>query len=137
GHLDKTLPARGKVRAVEHPSRPAHSEIPRFMADLRSRTSISARALEFLVLTAARTSAVIGARLDEVDFNGGIWTVPPERLGAKIYGDKPRRVPLCERAIEILEARPREEGNPHLFAGGKRGAGLSNMAMSELLDGMR
>jgi integrase len=106
------------------------------MADLRGRDSISARALEFLVLTAARTGAVIGATWDEIDLNAKVWTVPPSRAGTKIDGTKPRRVPLSERAVEILKQLPREKGNRHVFIGGRAGRGLSNMALAELLKGM-
>jgi integrase len=106
------------------------------MADLRARESVSARALEFLVLNATRTGAVIGAVWDEIDIKEKIWTVPPARIGTKIDGDKPRKVPLTAGSLKILTSLPREDGNPHLFIGGKRGRGLSNMAMAELLKGM-
>ena len=133
GHLDKLLPARGKVRAVRHHPAAHYGNIPALMEALRNRHGISARALEFTILTAARTEAVIGAIWDEVDMDEAVWTVPPSRTGTKISGDKPRRVPLSEPAMAILRALPRVNGNPHIFAGDTRRGSLSNMAMAEQL----
>jgi integrase len=139
GHLDNVLPKKSKVKRVRHHPALPYSDVPAFMADLRAREGLTARALEFTVLTAGRTGAVIGATLDEIDFDAKVWTVPPERTGAKIGGEDPapRRVPLSDRAVEILKALPRERRNRHVFIGSKRGTGLSNMAMLELMRGMR
>jgi integrase len=110
------------------------------MTALRARKGVAAQALEFLILCAARTGAVTGATRDEIDWEQKIWTVPPERAGAKIIVNdddpKPRRVPLCDRAIEILKSLSVEDGNRHLFIGGKKGCGLSNAAMAELTKDM-
>jgi len=139
GHLEFVLPKRSKVRRVKHHPALPYDEIPAFMAELREREGQSARALEFLVLTAARTEATIGALLSEVDFDEKLWTVPPDRAGTKMMEDdpRPRRVPLSDRAIKILKALPREKGNPYLFIGGNVGKPLSNMAMLELMRDMR
>ena len=114
--------------------------VANFIVALRGREGIAARALEFLILCAARTGAVIGATRDEIDFTQKVWTVPPERAGAKIIANdddpKPRRIPLSDRAIDILKALPQEDDNPHLFIGGKKGCGLSNAAMAELMKDM-
>jgi integrase len=136
GHLDNVLPARSEIQKTEHHPAVAYSNLADFMAALRERKSVSARALEFLILCAARTGAVIGATRDEIDFEQKIWSVPPARAESKISGDEPRRIPLSDRAIEILNALPREQGNPYLFIGGNAGCGLSNMAMSELMKDM-
>jgi integrase len=136
GHLDNVLPARGSIQKVKHHPALPYAEVPNFMAALRERKGIAARALEFLILTAARTSAVIGSTRDEIDFEQKVWTVPPDRAEAKISGDQPRRIPLCDRAVEILKALPREDNNPHVFIGAKAGSGLSNMAMAELMKDM-
>lgn len=129
------LPASGKTRQKRpHPALPVE-EMPAFMAALRDHDSISARALEFTILTAARTGAVIGATRPEVDFESKVWTVPMTRAGTKL-ANRDHRVPLPDRAIEILKALPQEKDNPHLFIGGKAGAGLSDMAMNELIKGM-
>jgi integrase len=139
GHLDTQLPRRSKVRAVRHHPALPFVDIPEFMAELRVREGLSAKALEFTILTAARTSATIGAIWSEIDLNAKVWTVPPDRAGTKITGEEPtpRRVPLCDRAIAILRALPRQEGNPHVFIGASVGKGLSDMAMLELMRDMR
>jgi integrase len=129
------LPAAGKSKRVRHHPALPYSDIPQFMGDLRQREGISARALEFLVLTASRTGAVIGARWPEIDMATKVWTVPEIREGTKLIA-KDHRVPLSDRAIEILKSLPRERGNDHVFPGAVKGAGLSNMAMLELMKGM-
>lgn len=135
GFLSTQLTSRGKHFAPvkHHPALP-FAELPAFMSELRQRTGIAARALEFTILTAARTGAVIGATWPEIDFNEKVWTVPSDRAGTKINGDAPRRVPLTDQAIELLKALPREAGNPHVFIGNRSGAPLSNMAMLVLLE---
>jgi len=129
GHLDKLLPNRRKVRRVEHHAALLYSDLPAFMAELRERDSISARALEFAILTAARTGEVIGAKWSEIV--GDVWSVPAGRMKAGTE----HRVPLAPRAVEILEKLPRER--EFVFMGGRAGRPLSNMAMLELLRGMR
>jgi integrase len=142
-HLDNVLPARGN--SEHYPALPYADDpekglvgIANFIVALRGREGIAARALEFLILTAARTGAVIGATRDEIDFENKVWSVPPERAGTKITGDdpKPRRIPLSDRALEILKSLPHEEGNPFVFIGGEAGCGLSNAAMAELMKDM-
>jgi integrase len=96
-----------------------------------SHDSISARALEFTVLTAARTGEAIGATWDEIDAKAKVWTVPAQRMKAS----KPHRVPLSERVIDILKTLPRDDSG-FLFIGGRAGKHLSNWAMLELLKGM-
>jgi integrase len=126
----------GRVTKVKRHAALPYAELPTFMEALRQRPGTSARALEFLILCTARTGAVIGATRDEVDFKAKVWTVPPSRVGAKIDGAAPRRVPLSSRAVEILEQLPREDGNPFLFIGPRKGRGLSNMAMAKQLERM-
>jgi integrase len=108
------------------------TELPAFMADLRNRESISARALEFTILTVARTSDTIGARWNELDLHAGVWTVGDGRHKS----GKDFEVPLSKRAVEILRALPREKGG-YVFPGARAKAPLSNMAMLEALRGMR
>lgn len=136
GHLDKLLPKRsnlknGKGKAKHHEAMP-YADLPDFMERLRDMTSVSARALEFTILTAARTGEVRGLVDGEVDFATKVWTVPAGRIKA----GREHRVPLCDRAIEILREAKREAKNPHLFVGGKTGKGLSDMALLEVLRGM-
>lgn len=132
GHLDKLLPARSKVKKVRHHPAMFYTDLPEFMQRLRALDSISAKALEFTILTAVRTSEAIGAKEAEFDLKAKVWTIPAERMKAS----RPHRVPLSDRVLEILEMTPREANNPYVFPGAKRGKPLSNMAMLELLQGM-
>jgi integrase len=102
GHLDHLLPARNRVRRVRHFTALPYAELPALMAKLREQQGVSAAGLEFLILTAARTNEVLAARWDEID--GNVWTVPAERMKA----GKSHRVPLSDRAVEILASLPRE-----------------------------
>ena len=123
GHLENLLPARGKVRRVKHHAALPYAELPSFMTALRDREGISARALEFVILTAARTGEAINARWAEID--GDVWTIPPDRM----KGGREHRVPLSKRAVEILEALPREKDSEFVFPGARAGKPLSNMAL--------
>ena len=131
GHLSNLLPARARVQAVRHHAALPYPEIGTFMADLRTREGAAAAALEFLILTAARTAEVIGARRSEIDFRARIWTVPAERMKAK----REHRVPLSSAAMKVLE-RANVEGSEFLFGGIMAGQGLSNMALLKVLERM-
>lgn len=133
GHLDKLLPARAKVAKVQHQPALPYTDLPAFMSELRDMDSISARALEFTILNASRTGEVIGAKWSEIDLAAKVWTIPPARMKAS----REHRVPLSERAVKILDALPREVESEFVFPGARKGRGLSNMAMLELLRGMR
>jgi integrase len=130
GHLDKLLPAKGKVSSVKHHKAIPYRELPSFMARLRSRAEISAQALEFTILTAARTGETLAAVPHEFDLDRRIWTIPAERMKAS----KEHRVPLCDRAIEIISLQ--RHNYKFAFPGAKLDASLSNMAMLEMLRGM-
>jgi integrase len=104
-------------------------EAPAFTAELRARDSVSARALEFTILTASRTGETIGALWSEIDLKKREWVIPAERMKA----DREHRVPLSDRAIEILKSLP--HSGKHVFINGHKRP-LSNMAMAELLKGM-
>jgi integrase len=99
GHLDKLLPPPSKIRRVEHLAALPYADLPSFLGRLRQRDAIAARALEFLILTAARTSEVIGVRWSEVDLLDKIWTVPAQRMKAQ----REHRVPLSQPALRILQ----------------------------------
>jgi integrase len=131
GHLREALNRNGKT--VEHHAALPYGELPAFMAELRCRDSVSARALEFTILTAARTGETVGATDSEIDLGQKLWTVPGDRMKK----GKTHIVPLPDRAIEILNDLPREDDNPFVFIGAKKGVGLSNAAMMELLKGIR
>jgi integrase len=124
GHLDEMLAAPSKVTKVRHHPALPWQEIGDFMSELRGRDSLSARALEFTILTAARTSETIGAEWSEIDLPNKLWIVPSSRMKSQ----RPHRVPLSDRVLAILETLPRH--GKHIFP-------LSNMAMLELLRGMR
>jgi integrase len=130
GHLDKLLLARAKVRKVKHHAALPYQELPGFMAALRAQDGVSARALEFLILTAARTGEVIGALPGEIKDN--VWAVPAGRMKAS----KEHRVPLSVPAQAIVEKMRSEHESAFLFPGGKRDKPLSNMAMLALLERM-
>ena len=127
------LPVQGAAKRGNHHAALPFAELPGFMADLRQKESISARALEFTILTAARTGETIGARWDEIDLDSTLWTVPAERM----KGGREHVVPLSARAVALLRGLPRERGNNFVFPGAKPGAGLSNMALLQLVRGMR
>jgi integrase len=123
GHLDKLLPARSKIQRVKHHAALPYGEVPSFVALLREREGLSARALEFLILTAARTSEAIGARWSEIDLANQVWIIPPDRM----KGGREHRVPLSDRAVEILEGLPHE--GEFVFPGARAGKPFSNMAL--------
>jgi integrase len=129
GHLDQTLPARSKVRKVQHHAALPYAELPAFMGELRKREGVAARALEFAIMTAARTGEVIGATWGEIDLEAKLWMVPAERM----KGKRSHRVPLCERALEILSEMPRVEGSNFVFPGSSEKRPLSNMALLMML----
>ena len=106
------------------------AELPAFMARLRERESVSARALELLILTAARTGEVRGATWEEVDLDKGLWTIPAERMKA----GKEHTVPLSKPAVALLKALPRI--GDCVFPGAVEGKPLSDMALMQLLRGM-
>ncbi len=129
GHLENLLPQRSKVQRVEHHAALAYDEIGAFMAELRQQQSVAARALEFAILTAARTGEVIGARWDEINTTERLWTVPAERMKA----DREHRVPLSDAAMAIIEQMAAGRSGEVVFPGGKVGRPLSNMALLMLL----
>jgi integrase len=120
-HVTESLPKGGNGRG--HLAALPYVELPAFMAELRNRDSISARALEFTILTCTRTGEIIGAPWGEIDLKASTWTIPAARMKA----GKEHKVPLCDRAVEILRGLPRHAEK--VFP-------LSNMAMLELLRGM-
>jgi integrase len=132
GHLDKLLPPRSKVRKTRHHSALPYAELPDFMVKLRAQDGIAARALEFTILTAARTGEAIGAKRGEIDTKNKIWIVPAERMKA----GKEHRVPLSDRAIEILISDGTDDRESFVFPGRGLGEPLSNMAMLKLLQRM-
>jgi integrase len=128
GHLDHLLPARGKVRRVRHHAALPYAEIPGFVIALKGRDAVAARALEFAILTAARTSEALGAKWSEIDLGARVWIIPAERMKA----GREHRVPLADRAIEIIRHMMTSKQNEHIFHGDRRET-LSNMSLLMLL----
>ncbi|SDX69223.1 tyrosine-type recombinase/integrase [Thiocapsa roseopersicina] len=132
GHLDHLLPKPTKVSKVTHHPAMPWPALPSFMTELRSNPSISSQALRFLILSACRTSEVIGAQWSEVDLDAAVWTIPGDRMKA----GREHRVPLSDEALAIVKALPRIEGNPFVFPGARQGRPLSNMALLQLMRGL-
>ena len=132
GHLDTVLPAAGTVANAGHHSALPVGDIGVFMKTLRSQAGMSAQALEFTILTAARSGEVRGARWTEIDLDAATWTVPGERMKA----GKEHRVPLAGAALAILNALPHEDRNALVFAS-PRGGMLSDMSLTAVLRRMK
>jgi integrase len=112
GHLDHLLPARAKVARVKHHAALPYAEIGAFMATLRQNGSVGASALEFTILTAARTGEALGATWDE--FDAKVWTIPAERM----KGGREHRVPLSDAALALLRQMRGVRTNDFVFPDG-------------------
>lgn len=128
GHLDKVMAAPSKVQKVEHHRAVPVEDIGGFMRDLRAREGLSARALEFLILTAARSGEVRGATWSEINLASAVWTVPAERMKA----GQEHRVPLSDAAMALLHSLPSVQGSVLIFPGSK-GQPLSDMTMTAVM----
>lgn len=132
GNLKHVLPSPGKVQKVEHHAALPFGQIGAFMALLRKRSGTSAKALEFAILTAARSGEVRGATWDEIDMKNRTWTVDAERMKAS----KSHTVPLSDAAYTLLQGLPRIVGNPLIFPA-PRGSAMSDQAFKALFDRMQ
>ena len=130
GHLKHLLPKLSEARDVRHHEALPWRETPEFMAALRTREGVAARALEFAILTGARSGEVRGMRWDEVD--GDVWVIPTERIKAK----REHRVPLSPRALAILNELPRFDGTELVFPGMRPGRPLSDVTLGAVLKHM-
>jgi integrase len=154
-HLEHVLTARGKIKdqKVKHLPALSYNKVSEFIADLHQSTTAfsivdgtAAAALEFTILTVARTSETYGAKWDEFELRavpvttrdeegsestcmGPCWIVPGERMKS----GKRHRVPLTDRTLEILRGCPRQKDNPFVFIGENQGCGLGGMAMLDVL----
>ena len=131
GHLDKLL--QKPTAKAKHLAAMPYRDVPVFVAELRAREGVAARAFEFTILTAARTGEVVGATWGEIDLAERVWAIPASRMKA----NEEHRVPLSGRVVEILAGLPREEGNDFVFIGTRPQTGLSKTAMREMLYAMR
>ncbi len=132
GHLDKLLPKRARLTRGHHKAMP-FADVPAFVGRLRAMQGVAPRALEFTILTAARSGEVLGARWDEIDLRAKVWTVPAERMKA----GKEHRVPLSDRAVAILNELQQARVSDFVFPGFKRACPLSNMAFAAVLRRMK
>jgi integrase len=124
GHLDKLLPAKGKIAPTKHHAALPYADLPEFMRKLRAEPGTTARALEFAILTAARISEALDTERSEIDRKARMWTVPANRMKAR----KEHRVPLCDAALAIVDGAPKGD---YLFPGPRRKP-LSEMAVRML-----
>lgn len=129
GHLDNSLAKPNKIaRVIHHPALP-YREIDTFMAELRERDGLGARALEFLILTASRSGEVRGATWDELDIEERIWVVPAHRMKSQ----REHRVPLSDTAFELIRNLPRLQGSNLLFPSAKPNTAMSDMTLTAIL----
>ncbi len=128
GHLDHLLAKPQKLSRGHHAAMP-YSEVPAFVASLREREALAALALEFVILTAARSGEVLGARWSEFDLAAKVWTIPAARMKA----GREHRVPLSGRAMAILAKLAEGRTGDFVFPGQRPGKPLSGMAMEMVL----
>lgn len=129
GHLDALLPKPGKVkRVVHHPALP-YPQMADFMSELRNAPGTAARALEFAILTAARSGEVRFSQWGEIDRDGEVWNVPAGRMKA----ERAHRVPLSRQALALLDALPRVAGETIIFPGERTREAMSDMALTAVL----
>lgn len=129
GHLNQLLPSLSKKHRVTHHKAMPFPEVGAFVSSLREMPGVSARCLEFTILTAARTNEVTQAKPEEFDLAGATWTIPASRMKAK----KEHRIPLSARALKIVREMLKLEQD-YVFPGTRSGTPISNMAMLGLLD---
>jgi len=130
GHLDQLLPKRQRLTRGHHAAMP-YDDVPAFISELQKRHATAASALEFAILTGARSGEALGARWSEFDVDRAVWTIPASRMKA----GREHRVPLSPRALQIVEAMDRNE--PFVFVGQNPGKPLSAMALEMMLRRMK
>ena len=125
GNLDAVLAKPAKVgKGKRHFPALPWQRVPEFLQDLRAREGMGARALEFAILTAARSGEIRGATWDEIDLSAKVWTIPADRMKA----GKPHRIPLSPAAVTLLESLPRMQGQPLVFPA-VRGGKISDVTI--------
>ena len=132
GHLDKSLPAPGKVQKVKPHDALAVGEVGAFMARLRSTFTLSARCLELMILCANRPGEARGARWNEIDFAAKVWTIPAERMKGTLTGSTEHRIPLSDPAVALLESMPRVDASELVFPS-KGDRPMSDATLGKLL----
>ena len=132
GHLDKLLAKPSRIQKVSHHPAMPYEQVAAFMDLIQRYSSMSSKALQFLILTATRTSEVLNAEWHEVDIAKKTWRIPAERMKA----NREHRVPLSSQAMDLLLCLPRVKGNNHIFPGMKAGRSLSNMSLLQFMRGL-
>ncbi|MFP1644217.1 tyrosine-type recombinase/integrase [Pontitalea aquivivens] len=132
GHLDVELTPPKDLQVTKHHAALPYPEIGAFMAELRGRDAPAARALEFSILTATRSSETRLAVWAEFDLKNRLWAIPAERMKK----GKEHEIPLTDEMIALLEGLPREEDNPFVFVGTSRNGGMSENALNNVLNRM-
>jgi integrase len=132
GHLDQLLPKRQRLTRGHHAAM-GYTDVPAFMAELQARQATASLALEFTILTAARSGEVLGARWDEFDLDRAVWTIPASRMKA----GREHRVPLSRRALKVVKAMHDARNGDFVFPGQKPGKPLSVMALEMVLRRMK
>jgi integrase len=132
GHLDQLLPKRQRLTRGHHAAMP-YAKLPTFISDLQGRQGTAALALEFAILTAARSGEVLGARWDEFDLDEAVWTVPAARMKA----GREHRVPLSRRALKIAKVMHEAGNGEFVFQGQKPGRPLAVVALETVLHRMK
>ncbi len=132
GYLSTQLPSPKKLQKKEHHPAVNYQQMGDFMSKLRSNPSLSAKALEFLILTAVRSGSVRNAEWSEIDLDNALWIIPAEHTKAR----QEHRVPLQPQAIRLLKSLPKLAGTNLIFPS-RSGKPLSDMAFSQLMRGMR
>jgi integrase len=133
GHLDTLLPKPTKLKKVQHRPALPYIEVGQFMSELRQRDSLSAKALELLILTATRPNETFSARWNEFDLDSKHWIIPAERMKAS----KEHEIPLSDRAIEVLRSIPRVSDSDYVFPGTKLDKPMSTAAGMKVLKSIR
>jgi integrase len=129
GHLENLLPSPGRIKPINHMPAMRWPEIGNFMQVLRQRDGLAALALEFTILTAARTGETRLATWGEIDFEQKIWTIPAHRM----KGKREHRVPLSDAALSVLKILPQGIGDELIFPGQRAGRPLSDMSLTAVL----
>ncbi len=132
-HLDKLLPKRSRIQKVKHHTALPFDEIGGFIAKLRVREGVAAKALEFLILTATRTSETLNAEWTEIRLDEKLWIIPATRMKGGIE----HRIPLSQRAIEILRSMQKTGERNYIFPGACANRPLSNVALLKVLERMK
>lgn len=132
GPLDHLLPRLSDFQKVKHHKEVPYPEVPEVVKGLRALESTSANALLWTILTAVRTGETLGATWEEIDLEGRLWSIPAERMKAK----RDHKVPLSDQAVALLQSLPGSRAGL-VFPGARKRQGLSNMAMTQCLRGLR